>query len=277
MSGAPPHHEHAAERTRTAAVVEQASMLQLRDVVRHYRGNGEDVRAVDGVSLTAEAGEMLALHGPSGSGKTTLLLLMAALLGPEQGVVRYQGRDLATLGDEQSSEYRLRELGFVHQSPQLMPRVSAVENAAVKLLLGGVGMREAQTRAIPWLERLGLGQRLDYTPEQLSGGERQRVAIARALVGEPRLILADEPTANLDSTRSREVVELLHEVAHERDVGVILVTHDTDAAAIADRCCTLRDGRLQDGPDNEAPRELPATRVPTARPGLHPRAEARTP
>ena len=125
-----------------------------------------------------------------------------------------------------------------------MPRVSAIENASIKLLLGGVGMREARARAIPWLERVGLGERLEHTPGELSGGERQRVAIARALAGEPRLILADEPTGNLDSARSREIVELLHAIARERDAAVLLVTHDLEAAAIADRRCTLRDGRL---------------------------------
>ncbi len=219
-------------------------MLELEEVVKHYRPAGEEVRAVDGVSLTVPPGEMVALHGPSGSGKTTLLLLAAGLMQPERGTVSYEGRDLASLSDEEASDLRLREIGFVYQSLQLMPRVSAVENAAVKLLLGGVGLREARERATPWLERLGLGGRLEHPPEQLSGGERQRVAIARALACEPRLILADEPTANLDSERSREIVELLHEIAHERGVGVLLVTHDIEAAGIADRRCTLRDGRL---------------------------------
>ncbi len=138
----------------------------------------------------------------------------------------------------------MRDVGFVYQSFQLMPRVSAVENASIKLLLGGVGAREAQARALPWLERVGLGDRLKRTPEELSGGERQRVAIARALAGEPRLILADEPTGNLDSARSREIVELLGSIAHERGAAVLLVTHDAEVAAFADRCCTLRDGRL---------------------------------
>jgi putative ABC transport system ATP-binding protein len=125
-----------------------------------------------------------------------------------------------------------------------MPRVSVIENAAMKLLLGGVGMREAKLRVLPLLERVGLAQRLHHVPEQLSGGERQRVAIARALAGDPRLVLADEPTGNLDSARSREIVELLGSIAHEQGAGVLLVTHDRDAAALADRRCELRDGRL---------------------------------
>jgi putative ABC transport system ATP-binding protein len=222
-----------------------AEGLELERVVKHYHG-AEEVRAVDGVSLRIAPGEMVALYGPSGSGKTTLLLLIAALLAPEQGSIRYAGRDLASLTTNEASDYLLRDVGFIFQSFHLMPRVSAVENAALKLLLGGTGMREAQARAIPWLERVGLSDRLQHTPGELSGGERQRVAIARALAAEPRLILADEPTGNLDSARSREIVELLRAIAHERDAAVLLVTHDLEAVALADRRCTLRDGKLSD-------------------------------
>jgi ABC-type lipoprotein export system ATPase subunit len=221
-----------------------ACMLELEGVVKSYRGAGEDVRAIDRVNLRLEAGEMMALHGPSGSGKTTLLLLAAALLAPERGTIRFQRRDLASMSPAQSSEYLLRDVGFVYQHFRLMPRVSAVENAARKLLMSGVRMREAQARAVPWLERVGLGGRMDRPPEKLSGGERQRVAIARVLAAEPTLILADEPTGNLDSTRSREIVELLRSIAREREAAVLLVTHDLDAAALADRSCTLRDGKL---------------------------------
>jgi putative ABC transport system ATP-binding protein len=228
-------------------------LLELERVVKHYHEAEEEVRAVDGVSLTIAPGEMVALYGPSGSGKTTLLLLIAALLKPEEGSIRYAGRDLSSLSEYDASEYLLRDVGFVFQNFHLMPKVSAVENAARKLLLSGVGMRNAQARAIPWLERVGLGDRLERTPEKLSGGERQRVAIARALAGEPSLILADEPTGNLDSARSREIIELLHSIAQERGACVLLVTHDQEAAAIADRRCTLRDGRLiESGPDGSA-------------------------
>jgi ABC-type lipoprotein export system ATPase subunit len=220
-------------------------MLELEEVVKSYHGAGEDVRAVDRVNLRLQAGEMVALHGPSGSGKTTLLLLAAALLAPEQGTIRFQGRDLASFSQAQSSEYLLRQVGFVYQHFRLMPRVSALQNASRKLLMSGVGMREAQARATPWLERVGLGERLDRPPERLSGGERQRVAIARVLAAEPTLILADEPTGNLDSARSREIVELLRSIARERQAAVLLVTHDLDAAELADRSCTLRDGKLR--------------------------------
>jgi putative ABC transport system ATP-binding protein len=221
-------------------------MLELEHVVKHYHSAGEEVRAVDGVSLAVQAGEMIALHGPSGSGKTTLLLLIATLLRPEQGTIRYRGRELSSMSEDGTSEYLRRDVGFIYQSFQLMPRVSILENASIKLLLDGVGLREAKARAAPWLGRVGLAERLGHTPEQLSGGERQRVAIARALVGEPRLILADEPTGNLDSARSMEIVELLRQIAHEHRASVMLVTHDTEAATLADRSFTLRDGKLID-------------------------------
>jgi ABC-type lipoprotein export system ATPase subunit len=229
------------------------ALLELEGVVKHFHGAGEEVRAVDGVSFTIAPGEMLALLGPSGSGKTTLLLLIAALLRPEAGAIRFQGRDLTSISESQASEYLLREVGFIFQSFHLMPRVSAIENAARKLLIGGVGMRDARTRAISWLERVGLSDRLEHTPERMSGGELQRVAIARALAGDPSLILADEPTGNLDSVRSREIVQLLRSVAHERGARVLLVTHDREAATIADRCSTLRDGKLIDGDSDQRP------------------------
>jgi len=219
-------------------------MLELDEVVKSYPSAGEDVRAVDGVSLRLQAGEMVALHGPSGSGKTTLLLLAAALLAPERGTIRFQGRALSSFSGAQRSEYLQRDVGFVYQHFRLMPRVSAVENAARKLLMSGVPIHEARARATPWLQRVGLGERLHSPPERLSGGERQRVAIARALAAEPTLILADEPTGNLDSARSREIVQLLGSIAREREAAVLLVTHDLDAAALADRSLTLHDGKL---------------------------------
>jgi putative ABC transport system ATP-binding protein len=219
-------------------------VLELERVVKHYRGAGEEVSAVDGVSLTVEAGEMVALHGPSGAGKTTLLKLAAALLEPEGGTIRFRGASLAELSEDETSDYLLRDVGFVYQNARLMPRVSALDNASIKLLLGGVPRRRAQAQALEWLERLGLSERAGHTPEQLSGGERQRVAIARALAGEPPLILADEPTGNLDSARSLQTIALLGEIARERGAGVLLVTHDTEAARLADRDFTLRDGEL---------------------------------
>jgi putative ABC transport system ATP-binding protein len=220
-------------------------MLNFERVVKHYRSASEEVAALDGVSLSLGDGEMLALQGPSGSGKTTLLLLAAGALRADAGRVSYEGRDLASLNERQAAEYRLSAVGLIAQNTHLMARVSAVENAATKLLLGGVALDEAREQALHWLERVGIGAKAERTPEELSGGERQRVAIARALAGRPRLILADEPTANLDGRRSAEIVGLLASLAHEDGAGVLLVTHDAEAAAAADRVLALRDGQIE--------------------------------
>ena len=221
-------------------------MLAVEEVVKHYAGAGEEVRAVDGVTFSVERGEMLALLGPSGSGKTTLLLLVAALLKPEAGTIRVDGRDLTLFSENEASDYLMRDVGFVFHRLHLMKRSTAVENAARKLVVSGVGLRDAKRQAATWLERVGLSDRLEHTAGQLSGGERQRVALARALACEPRLILADEPTGSLDSARSQEVVALLKSVARETDAAVLLVTHDQDAALLADRRLSLRDGKLID-------------------------------
>jgi putative ABC transport system ATP-binding protein len=223
------------------------SALELRQVVKHYASGSETVRAVDGVSLTISPGEFVALYGPSGSGKTTLLLMSAALLAPDEGTVVFDGRELNAMGERESALYRRRDVGFVFQSFHLMPHTSALDNATVKLTGAGATLREARVLALPWLERVGLSERVDHTPEELSMGERQRVAIARALVNEPRLLLADEPTGNLDSTRGREVLALLSEVCHERAIPGLLVTHDPQATQHVDRVYSLRDGRLLDG------------------------------
>jgi putative ABC transport system ATP-binding protein len=221
-------------------------MLELIDVVKRYRSGDQEVYALAGLSLELRPGEMLALQGPSGSGKTTLLLLAAGALAADAGTVLYRGRDVAEMGERASAQYRLGEVGLIAQNSHLMPRVSAVENAATKLLLGNVRLAEAREEAHHWLSRVGMAERSGRTPEELSGGERQRVAVARALAGEPKLILADEPTANLDSHRSAELVALLAELAGEGR-AVLLVTHDQEAAAGADRVLSLRDGRLAAG------------------------------
>jgi putative ABC transport system ATP-binding protein len=220
-------------------------MLELREVLKHYRiGESEPVRAVDGVSLTVKEGELVALYGPSGSGKTTLLLLIAALLRPDSGSIVLDDRDIAELSDQEAARYRLQELGFVRQTLNLTPGVSALDNAALKLMGMDVRAREARERVTPLLDELGLGDRLRHRPEQLSMGERQRVMIARALSTEPKLVLADEPTGSLDSRRGKEVLELLTGICRERNLAVVLVTHDPQAAAYADRVHTLRDGQL---------------------------------
>jgi putative ABC transport system ATP-binding protein len=218
--------------------------LELEGVVKHYRGAAEQVRAVDGVSMTVTQGEMVSLLGPSGSGKTTLLLLMAAILQAEGGAIRYGKRDLASLSASEVSGYLMHEVGFIFQRNRFWPRSSALRNAAEKLVATGTGLRDACERAVPWLERVGLGERLDYPAGQLSGGERQRLAIARVLACEPRLILADEPTGSLDTERSAQVVELLRSISHDRGAMVVVVTHDSTVASLADASYTLRDGSL---------------------------------
>jgi putative ABC transport system ATP-binding protein len=221
-------------------------LLELRDLVKHYPAiGGEPVRAVDGVSLKVEPGEMVALYGPSGSGKTTLLLMVATLLAPTSGAVLIGGRDVSSLSEREASHFRLSELGFIRQNFDLLPGVTAIDNAVLKLLKS-MRWRDAHRQIAPLLERLGLGQRLEHRAELLSMGERQRVMIARALSTEPRLLLADEPTGSLDSQRGREVLELLTELCRERQVAIVLVSHDPQAAAYADRVYALRDGKLGD-------------------------------
>jgi putative ABC transport system ATP-binding protein len=227
------------------------SALELREVVKHYSSGIETVKAVDGVSLTVAGGEFVALYGPSGSGKTTLLMLAAGLVTPDSGSVSFDGRVLRELSERDSALYRRRDVGFIFQAFHLMPHTSALDNATIKLTGDGCTLREGRRRALPWLERVGLGARVEHTPEQLSMGERQRIAIARALANEPRLLLADEPTGNLDSKRGREILELMRDICHERGIPGLLVTHDLDATTLVDRVHTLRDGHMADGMDPE--------------------------
>jgi putative ABC transport system ATP-binding protein len=228
------------------------SALELRDVVKHYSSGIETIKAVDGVSLTVSGGEFVALYGPSGSGKTTLLMLAAALSTPDSGSVSFDGRVLSELSERDRALYRRRDVGFVFQAFHLMPHTTALDNATIKLTGSGCTLREGRRRAMPWLERVGMAARAEHTPELLSMGERQRIAIARALANEPRLLLADEPTGNLDSKRSREVLALMRDICHERGIPGLLVTHDLDATQFVDRVHTLRDGHLADGLNPES-------------------------
>jgi putative ABC transport system ATP-binding protein len=222
-------------------------VLELRGLIKHFPvAYGEPVRAVDDVSMTVAAGELVALYGPSGSGKTTLLMLIAALLEPDAGEVLLEGRDICRLSSREAAGYRLRDLGFVRQSLNLIAGADVVDNAALKLLGTDMGARQARRRVAPLLERLGLAERSSHRPEELSMGERQRVMIARALSTDPRLVLADEPTGSLDTQRSDEVLGMLSELCRERGVAVVLVTHDPQATSYADRVHALRDGRLMD-------------------------------
>nr|WP_246345769.1 ABC transporter ATP-binding protein [Conexibacter arvalis] len=224
---------------------------------KRFASGGETVRAIEDVSLTVGAGEVVALYGPSGSGKTTLLELAAGTLHPDRGTVRFDGVDLPTLSPAEATAYR-RSLGFVFQRFHLHAGASALDNAAMKLLLAGWPPGRAKQAAAVWLKRVGLERRARHPPSKLSMGEQQRVVIARALAGEPKLILADEPTASLDTERSRAILGLLTEIARERSVGLLLATHDPDAAAFADRVCDLRDGRLVARPDHRPTATAPA-------------------
>jgi putative ABC transport system ATP-binding protein len=219
-------------------------VLELREIIKHYTiGEGEPVRAVDGVSLTVSAGELVALYGPSGSGKTTLLMMIAALLAPDSGTVLVAGKPISSLSRGEAARYRRTELGFVRQSLDLIAGATVLDNAALKLF-GGMRRRDAHRQVMPLLERLGLEERINHRAEQLSMGERQRVMIARALSTEPALVLADEPTGSLDTRRGSEVLNLLSEIRREHQVGVLLVTHDPQAAGYADSVRALRDGKL---------------------------------
>ena len=222
--------------------------------MKHYRATGgEVVRAVDGVSLTVDAGELVAIYGPSGSGKSTLLMLIAAMLPPDSGTITVDGRDVSRLNRNEAADYRRTGMGFVRQALDLQPGLSVLDNAGLKLLDRG-RVRDVHEHVEPLLVRLGLGERLHHRGEQLSMGERQRVLIARALSSEPSLLLADEPTGSLDRHRSRDVLQLLTEVCRERDVAMLLVTHDPQAAGYADRVYSLVDGQLCDSePDEGTP------------------------
>lgn len=220
-------------------------MLELREVRKHFSTpGGEIVRAVDGVSLAIERGELVALYGPSGSGKTTLLNIVSALLRPDAGSVSVDGREISSLSKGDAADFRLREVGFIQQTPTFVDGASALDNAALKLL-ADMPRRAARQRVEPLLAELGLGERLRHRARQLSGGERQRVLIARALSIDPSIVLADEPTGNLDSRRSREVLQLLRDLCHGRGVATLLVTHDAQAANYADRALELSDGQLR--------------------------------
>ncbi|MBK8459954.1 MAG: ABC transporter ATP-binding protein [Micropruina sp.] len=216
--------------------------LQTIALSKHY-GSGETaVRALDGVDLTLAPGEFVAVMGPSGCGKSTLLNLIGGLDTPTSGSVRLDGQDLNDLGDDKVTELRRRRIGFVFQFFNLIPVLSAVENAALPLTLDGV--RDAEARATVWLQRVGLGDRVRNRPDELSGGQQQRVAVARALSTEPALVLADEPTGNLDSRSGAEIAALLQQVAGEWGRSVLMVTHDPRIASYAGRLVLMRDGKI---------------------------------
>ncbi|WP_370439769.1 ABC transporter ATP-binding protein [Kineococcus halophytocola] len=219
--------------------------IEAVDVTRSYRFGDTTVEALRGVSVTLTEGEYAAVIGPSGSGKSTLMHLLGCLDRPTSGVLRVGGRAVAELSDTELAELRNREIGFVFQAFQLLPRSSALDNVGLPLLYRGVKAPERKERAAAALQAVNLGHRLTHRPTQMSGGEQQRVAIARALVGEPRILLADEPTGNLDSRNGAEVMRILEELNSARGVAVVLVTHDDEVAARARRQVRVRDGLVE--------------------------------
>lgn len=221
-------------------------VLSVRDVARHYQSGDTTVRALDGVSLDIAPGEVVGILGPSGSGKSTLLLIAGLLEPPTSGTVLIGGTPVSAPGADLDSlrQFRRDHIGFIFQKANLIPFLSAVENVALALEIDHVAPREARAYAAYLLESLDLGHRLDNHPARLSGGEQQRVAVARALANDPSLLLADEPTAALDSVRGRQVLGLFREIADTRRAGVAVVTHDQRALDLFDRTIELCDGRL---------------------------------
>ncbi|WP_327033829.1 ABC transporter ATP-binding protein [Micromonospora ureilytica] len=221
---------------------ERVPAIEAVDVSRTYQLDGVSVEALRGVSLTVQPGDYVALVGPSGSGKSTLMHLLGGLDRPTGGRLVIGGRDVNALAPPEMATLRNETIGFVFQAFHLLPRTSAVENVALPLVYRGVSARQRRERAAAMLGRVGLGHRLDHRPNQMSGGEQQRVAIARALVTEPTVLLADEPTGNLDSVTGAAVLELLEQLNAESGVALVIVTHDQEVAARAHRRITMRDG-----------------------------------
>jgi putative ABC transport system ATP-binding protein len=221
-----------------------AVLYDVKNARRLFQRGPTTIEAVAGVDLQIGAGEFVALEGPSGSGKTTLLQLLGALDRPSSGSVFFEGRDLGALADNELAELRLNAFGFVFQQFNLIPTLTALENVEVGLAPTGVGTAELRTRSQALLEEVGLADRASHLPSHLSGGEQQRVAIARALVVGPRVILADEPTGNLDTDTGADVIDLLSGLASSHGATVIVATHDTDLARRAPRRLAMRDGKL---------------------------------
>ena len=221
------------------------ALVETRNLKKSYTRGHQAVDALKGVSLNIDQGQFVSIMGPSGSGKSTLMHLMGGLDRPTSGQVILSGQGIESYSDDELSAFRRRRLGFIFQFFNLLPTLSALENVALPLLLDGKPMREIAPKATELLTLIGLQNRIDHRPDQLSGGEMQRVAIARALVTDPLLILADEPTGNLDTKTGTTVLELLAQMAKERGHTILMVTHDPKAASFGNRLVTLRDGLIE--------------------------------
>ncbi len=220
-------------------------MIELKNASKRYQQGSREVHALRGVSLSIKTGEFLSVMGPSGSGKSTLLNLIGGLDQPTGGEIFIDGRPLHGISDDELTLIRRRRVGFIFQFFNLLPILTAVENVCLPLLLEGTPFSQIRPRAVELLEKMGLGGRVDHRPEQLSGGEMQRVAIARALITNPAVLLADEPTGNLDSHTSEDIFLLLKSL-HEQGQTIVMVTHDSRAAAYGSRIITLKDGALSE-------------------------------
>jgi putative ABC transport system ATP-binding protein len=227
-----------------SAAVSASPVIELEGVHKHYATGKLDVHALRGIDLRIDAGELVAIMGPSGSGKTTLMEILGCLSRPSSGQYRMNGRAVEQIDADGLARLRGEQIGFVFQSFNLLPRLSVVENVELPLAYRGVPRRARRERARSSLARVGLGHRESHLPNEISGGERQRVAIARALVNRPSLVLADEPTGNLDSQTGAEILELLHSV-HAEGNTVVMVTHDAEIGAQAERRLSIRDGRIE--------------------------------
>ena len=222
------------------------SVILLREITRDFKLGGQTVHVLKGIDLDIQRGEYVALMGPSGSGKSTLMNLLGCLDTPTSGTYVLADRDVSGMGEQELAEVRNQEIGFVFQTFNLIPRQTALDNVALPLVYAGIGKEERLERAAEVLRSVGLGDRMHHQPNQLSGGQRQRVAIARALVNKPSLILADEPTGNLDSTTSDEILRLFDEI-HAAGNTLVVVTHEEEVARHAKRVIRLRDGIIADG------------------------------
>ncbi|RJP75874.1 MAG: ABC transporter ATP-binding protein [Desulfobacteraceae bacterium] len=218
-------------------------MIELVNITKTYRMGSMDITVLEDISLTVQSGELIAVMGPSGSGKSTLMNILGCLDRPTGGVYYFETREISTLTDDELAAVRNAKIGFVFQTFNLLPRFSALKNVEVPLIYAGIPNRLRRERAVPLLERVGLGTRMQHKPTELSGGQQQRVAIARALVNNPPLLLADEPTGNLDSRSGEEILNILTEL-NRQGVTVIIVTHDPDVSAQCKRIINLKDGRI---------------------------------